>query len=64
MPDAVGQADATLKYGNAELSGPVQLIEKGLYFAFAAGSLWILCWTLDKSRPFFDFKCICELNIC
>lgn len=60
MP-AVEQTDATLesgtlRYADVELSGPVQLIEKGLYFVFALVSLWIWCRALDNSRPFFEKK--------
>ena len=51
-----GQGSATLKYQNAELSGPAELIGRGLYLAFAVGALWLWFSTLDAGRSFFEKK--------
>lgn len=56
MPVGQGQADATVKYHDTELSGPAELISRGFYLLFAGVALWLWFTTLDASRPFFEKK--------
>lgn len=56
MPAEHGQTGATLRYQNAEFTGPVELINKAIYLIFAGFALWLWVTALDSGREFFEKK--------